>query len=681
MASHSKPLFELYLCEKPSQGRDIARFLGASQRHNGYFQGQGLIVSWCIGHLLEMVPPDAYEPRYKRWSLADLPILPQDWKFAAKKSTRQQLTILRKLLQQSHSVVIATDADREGETIAREVLEFLKFKGTTRRLWLSALDNVSIQRALKSIRDSQETEPLYRSGLARGRADWLIGMNLTRAFTLLANDRQVRSVGRVQTPTLALIVKRDREISDFKPQAYYEVLGFFNTSSSTDELLETRWQAPKNLTDEHQRCLDQQQAQAVIERCQNQYGEVTTATTQRKKQAPPLLYNLSALQQEASRRWGYGAQEVLNLAQSLYETHKLTTYPRSDCEYLPLSQFNDVSLVLQALCKNDPALCQLIAQANQQQRSRVWNDNKITAHHAIIPTQATPGIAKLNNKERNVYNLIRRRYLAQFFPDYEYDQSIIIVTIMADQFKASGRISRIRGWKQVLETESGSPANTQITKTDTNDTDKELPAVTKGERLLCDHLKLLDKLTKPPRHYTEGTLIKAMETIGSQVTDKVMKKILRDTAGLGTQATRANIIQTLFQRKFIIKDRKLLKATPLGFALIDAVPESIKDPVLTAQWEQQLDDLANNKEQDINVFLQQQINLLKAIISQVKQPRQAMATEPTGNSQSKQYQAGGSCPQCGHPLEIRKAVRGKKIGQDYLGCSHYPECRFFSWDF
>ncbi len=694
MANRAPTSFELYLCEKPSQGRDIARTLGARQRNEGYFQGDKLLVSWCIGHLLEMIPPDAYDDRYKRWSLADLPILPQHWQLEAKKSTRKQLTVLKKLLQRCHSVVIATDADREGETIAREVLEYLKFNGSTRRLWLSALDPVSIQRALNTIRPGRETEPLYHSGLARGRADWLIGMNLTRAFTLLANDRHVRSVGRVQTPTLALVVKRDREIANFKPLPYYEIQAFFNTSNapedgSESEFLETKWQLPeltqknKKPLDEQRRCLDKQQAQAVIDRCQNQYGTVTTATTQRKKQSPPLLYNLSGLQQEASRRWGYGAQEVLNIAQSLYETHKLTTYPRSDCEYLPLSQFNDVSLVLQALCKNDPTLCQLIAQANQSQRSRVWNDKKITAHHAIIPTQATPGIARLNSKEHNLYNLIRRRYIAQFFPDYEYDQSTILVTIAEDQFKASGRISRIKGWKQVLGTDTAShhARNNTASAITAESNERELPAVTKGEQLLCHHLKLLDKLTKPPRHYTEGTLIKAMETIGSQVTDKVMKKILRETAGLGTQATRANIIQTLFQRKFMHKEKKLVKATTLGFDLIDAVPESIKDPLLTAQWEQQLEDIANNKGLDINGFLQQQINLLKAIISQVKQPgyKPSSQRKKSVTRQTKHYRAGEACPECGHPLEVRQAVRGKKIGQDYIGCSHFPDCRFYFW--
>lgn len=675
MAVTNKNTFELYLCEKPSQGRDIAKALGLTQRNDGYIQGKGLLVSWCIGHLLEMMPPDAYDSRYKRWSINDLPILPQHWKLEAKKSTKKQLMVIKRLLKQCHSVVIATDADREGETIAREVLDYLNYGGATRRLWLSALDTVSIQRALNSIRHSGETLPLYHSGLARGRADWLIGMNLTRAYTLLGNDRQVRSVGRVQTPTLALIVKRDRDIAGFKPQPYYEILAYFQPQKN-QKLLETRWQVPKQKTQaipetssEKNLCLDKQLAQAVISRCQNQYGTVTTASTQRKKQAPPLLYNLSGLQQEASRRWAYGAQEVLNIAQALYETHKLTSYPRSDCEYLPLSQFNDVSIILQALCKNDPSLCELLSHANQKQRSRVWNDKKITAHHGIIPTQATPGCQRLNTKEKNIYDLIRRRYIAQFFPDYEYDQSIILITIAEDQFKASGRIPRIYGWKQVI---NSNPERNK--KNIQSSAEKELPAVEKGEQLLCDHLKLQDKLTSPAKHYTEGTLIKAMETIGTQVTDKVMKKILRETAGLGTQATRANIIQTLLQRKFIKKDKKVIKSTGLGFSLCDAVPETIKDPLLTAQWEQQLDDIAHKKGQNIDGFLQQQVDLLKAIISHIKQP----AGNHSSHNKS-QYKPGDLCPDCNHPLETRQAVRGKKIGQTYIGCSHFPDCRFYSW--
>ncbi|MCK5191424.1 MAG: topoisomerase DNA-binding C4 zinc finger domain-containing protein, partial [Methylococcales bacterium] len=371
-----------------------------------------------------------------------------------------------------------------------------------------------------------------------------------------------------------------------------------------------------------------------------------------------------------------------NLAQSLYETHKLTSYPRSDCEYLPLSQFNDVNSVLQALLKNDNKLDDLIAQSNSKLKSRVWNDKKITAHHGIIPTQATPGINRLTEKEFNIYNLIRRRYIAQFFSDYEYDQSTIVVTIKPDQFKATGRIARVKGWKIALEAETAKPL-----KPTADDNKKELPAVKKGEELLCDHLKLLDKLTKPPKHYTEGTLIKAMETIGTQVTDKVMKKILRETAGLGTQATRANIIQTLFQRKFIHQEKKLLKATTLGFNLIDAVPSTIKDPLLTAQWEQQLDDIANNKGQDINGFLKQQIDLLKSIVMQVKTPKSnnriqagRISRNTNANTKpSKQVKAGDSCPECNNTLETRSAIRGKRVGQDYIGCSHFPDCRFYYW--
>ncbi|MFK5948867.1 MAG: DNA topoisomerase III [Methylococcales bacterium] len=668
MANKIQNTYELYLCEKPSQGRDIARILGANRRNEGYLQGDKLIVSWCIGHLLEMIPPDGYNSKYKRWSLADLPIVPKDWKMAPKKSTSKQLTVLKKLLKNAHSVVIATDADREGETIAREVMDYFKYRGPSRRLWLSALDTVSVQRALNDIRPSKDTEPLYYSGLARGRADWLIGMNLTRAYTLLANDRQVRSVGRVQTPTLALIVKRDRDILNFKAVTYYEIQAYFKTNNGFEgEMLETKWQLPKVQDEETKQCLDIHIAQAVIDRCQQQTGKVTTATTARKKQPAPLLYNLSGLQQEASRRWGYGAQEVLNIAQALYETYKLTSYPRTDCEYLPLSQFSDVSQILKALLKNDTHLNDLINQADKNHRSRVWNDKKITAHHAIIPTQATLGITKLNAKEFNLYNLIRRRYIAQFFPDFEYDQSNIVVTIKNDQFKTSGRIAKVKGWKLALEGD----ARKLNTKADINN--KELPLVKKGELLLCEHLKLLDKLTVPPKHYTEGTLIKAMETIGLQVADKVMKKILRETAGLGTQATRANIIQTLFQRKFIQQEKKVLKATTLGFNLIDVVPSTLKDPLLTAQWEQQLDDIANNKGQDLSGFLQQQISLLKSIVTLVKNP----AEHKTGLSVK--YKEGEICPKCGNKLEIRRAIRGGKVGQDYIGCNNFPSCRFYFW--
>lgn len=676
MACKSQPSYELYLCEKPSQGRDIARIIGANQRGDGFLQGEKQIVSWCIGHLLEMIPPDEYDSKYKRWSLVHLPILPQQWKMSPKKSTSKQLTVLKNLLKRCHSVVIATDADREGETIAREVLDYFNYKGSSRRLWLSALDTVSVKRALETIKASEETEPLYFSGLARGRADWLIGMNLTRAFTLLANDRQVRSVGRVQTPTLALIVKRDREILNFKAVPYYEVMAYFKTNNDIEgERLETKWQIPKQAGEEQKQCLDKQLAEAVVDRCQQQMGEVTTATTARKKMPPPLLYNLSGIQQEASRRWGYGAQDVLNTAQALYETHKLTSYPRSDCEYLPLSQFNDVNKVFQALVKNDNSLSNLISQANKKQKSRVWNDKKITAHHGIIPTQGTTGINRLTDKEFNIYNLIRRRYIAQFFPDYEYDQSTIVVTINTDQFKASGRIARVKGWKLALEAEMTQQSKSLKTAVDENK--KELPAVKKNEELLCDHLKIVDKLTKPPKHYTEGTLIKAMETIGTQVTDKVMKKILRETAGLGRQATRANIIQTLFQRKFIHQEKKLLKATALGFNLIDAVPDTIKDPLLTAQWEQQLDDIANNKGQDINGFLKQQTDLLQAIVRQVKGPKTHNTNSKT--QLSKAVKAGDLCPECQNILEIRSAVRGKRIGQAYIGCNNFPDCRFYYW--
>mgnify|MGYP001827003439 CR=1 FL=1 len=317
-------------------------------------------------------------------------------------------------------------------------------------------------------------------------------------------------------------------------------------------------------------------------------------------------------------------------------------------------------------------------------RDRVWNDKKISAHHAIIPTQARCSLSKLDHRENRIYDMIRRRYLAQFYPDYEYDQSSILITVGDDKFKTSGRIMRIMGWKALIQVPLAASKNAKTLKPQEHqprssaantDQDKPLPAVEPGDSFPCDHLKLLDKLTKPPRHYTEGTLIRAMESIGLQVKDKVLRKILRETAGLGTQATRANIIQTLFQRQFIQKEKKCIKATPLGCQLVDMLPDSIKDPILTAQWEQQLEDIATGKSNDIDSFLQQQISLVNAILRQAGPSNLSQAIK----ANNKPVTDFKNCPACGQPLEIRKAVKGPRIGQEYIGCSHFPECRFYRW--
>ncbi|VAX08821.1 DNA topoisomerase III, partial [hydrothermal vent metagenome] len=392
-------------------------------------KGDGLIITWCIGHLLEMAPPHAYDPALKKWSFEGLPILPQQWRMEVTKNGRKQFNAVKRCLQKAIEVVIATDADREGETIAREVLAVCNWRGPISRLWLSALDEASIRKALSNILPGNKTEPLYWAGLARSRADWLVGMNLTRAYTLAARSQggdSLLSVGRVQTPTLNLIVDRDREIKAFKPIPYFDLIGRFSTG---DQTLVAQWVPHGTSVDQEGRCKDRQVVVSMAQQLTGHRGRINQAETQRKKEAAPLPFSLSALQQEASRRWGMGAQQVLETAQALYETHKATSYPRTDCDYLPVNQHEEAPTVLEALAQSDNRLAALVGKANPTLRSRCWNDAKITAHHAIVPTLATVDISKLTETEFRLYDLIRRRYLAQFFPRYEYDQTTIKVAI------------------------------------------------------------------------------------------------------------------------------------------------------------------------------------------------------------------------------------------------------------
>ncbi|MGQ0700582.1 MAG: DNA topoisomerase, partial [Panacagrimonas sp.] len=346
----------VFLCEKPSQARDIAAVLGAIQKGDGCLLGQQVAVTWCFGHLLEMAPPEAYDPAYKRWNLDALPILPGKWKSEVRKERAKQFRAIRGLLKQAREVVIATDADREGETIGREVLEALNWRGSVLRLWLSALDPASIRKALGALLPGEKTAPLYLAGLGRARADWLVGMNLTRAFTLLGPEGRtdgVRSVGRVQTPTLRLVVERDHEIENFVPQTYWDIAASC-TPPTSGRYFKARWKPANVPVDAEGRCTSESAARTVAQRIAGRGGRVTLAETKRLSEPPPLPFDLSGLQQECSRRFGMGARETLDSAQRLYEQWKATTYPRTDCSYLPESQFADTAAVLAAIAASDP---------------------------------------------------------------------------------------------------------------------------------------------------------------------------------------------------------------------------------------------------------------------------------------------------------------------------------------
>ena len=614
----------LFLCEKPSQARDIARVIGAGQRSEGFLKGEGCVVTWGFGHLLEQAPPEQYDPALKRWSLEALPILPSTWKMEIKKSGRKQFGVVKKLLGQATEVVVATDADREGETIAREILDHCGYRGKVSRLWLSALDDASIRKALAGIRPGEATYPLYLAGLGRSRADWLVGMNLTRAYTVLAQrqgHQGVLSVGRVQTPALRLVVDRDREIANFVPQPFWEVVAHLQASGGT---FQAKWQpSDASIQDAAGRCVSEEAARSLAQRVTGQQGRVSHLETSRKKEAAPLVMDLSSLQQEASRRFGYGAQQVLDIAQALYEVHKATSYPRTDCRYLPESQRDDAERIVTMLLHSDEVLSPLRQRLDTSRKSRVWNDSKITAHHGIIPTAACD-LAKLSDDERNVYDLIRRHYLAQFLPAHEYDRTEVRVDLEGEAFVASGRQVRVEGWRELFPRAAAGEGG---------DEEREappLPSLSEGECCQAGQLEVLAKQTTPPKPFTEGTLVAAMKHAARFVTDERLKARLKETAGIGTEATRAGIIETLLKRGFIKRQKRALVSTPTGQKLIDALPTVITNPGMTALWEQALDDVAAGR-LALQEFMGRQAGMVEKL---VQHARESTVTMPQSKSKT-----------------------------------------------
>ena len=593
-------MHRLFLCEKPSQAKDIAKVLGANRRGDGCWLGADVTVTWCIGHLLETAPPDAYDPRYKRWVLADLPIIPERWKMLVKPKTASQFKAVKRLLGEARELVIATDADREGEMIARELVEHCRYRGPIQRLWLSALDDASIRKALAALKPGAETFSLYHSALGRSRADWLIGMNMSRLFTLLGRQsgyQGVLPVGRVQTPTLRLVVDRDRSIADFVPVAYWAIEVELSADGSS---FSAQWRAPEDTCDEQGRCLNQalaQQAAAAIGNAAS--ARVVKLRTERMREAPPLPFDLGTLQEVCSKKLGLGAQETLDIAQALYETHKLITYPRSDCGYLPLSQHGEAPAIITTLGRADPGLAELLPHLDAQRRSRAWNDGKVSAHHGIIPTAAALGLDRLVGKQRAVYTLIRARYLAQFLPNHEYDRSQADFDCAGQAMRAVGKVIVEPGWRRALP-EALNPGKGRETAPA-----QPLPALREGQDCAVAGVTLKDLWTQPLKPFTEGDLIKAMKNVAKLVDDPRLKQKLKDTTGIGTEATRAGIIQGLLDRGYLRKQGKALAATPAAFSLIDAVPRAIADPGTTAIWEQAL-DMVQSGEMSLEEFVAKQ---------------------------------------------------------------------------
>ncbi|MCO7639817.1 DNA topoisomerase III [Pseudomonas sp. S 311-6] len=644
----------VFLCEKPSQGKDIARVLGAGQRGNGCYSGAGVVVTWCIGHLVEAVPPEGYGEQYKRWAIEQLPILPERWRVEPKAATAAQFNVVQQLVAKAGELVIATDADREGEMIAREIIDLCGYRGPIQRLWLSALNDASIRKALGALKPSAETLSLYFSALARSRADWLIGMNLSRLFTLLgrqAGYTGVLSVGRVQTPTLKLVVDRDREIARFVSVPYWAVDVLL---SHAGQSFTASWIPPEGSTDAAGRCLQQPVAQQAADRIRvARDAQVVSVDTERVREVPPLPFDLGTLQEVCSKQLGLDVQETLDIAQTLYETYKATTYPRSDSGYLPESMLAEVPTVLESLVKTDPSLRPLIERLDRQQRSRAWNDGKVTAHHGIIPTLEPANLSAMSDKELTVYRLIRAHYLAQFLPHHEFDRTVAQLTCGGQSLVAVGKRIVMAGWRQVL----AAPA---VDDTDRDDAQHSqvLPPLKAGDACQVGQVELKALKTLPPKPYTQGELVKAMKGVAKLVTDPRLKQKLKDTTGIGTEATRGNIISGLLARGYLLKKGRAIRASDAAFTLIDAVPAAIADPGTTAVWEQAL-DMIEAGQMTLDTFIAKQSSWVAQIVQQYRGATLDLKLPPAPN-----------CPQCGAPMHQRSG----KIGA-FWSCSHYPDCK------
>ncbi|UFP98755.1 DNA topoisomerase III [Pseudomonas fitomaticsae] len=641
----------LFLCEKPSQGRDIAKVLGATRRGDGCLIGTETTVTWCIGHLLETAPPEAYGDQYKTWSLDHLPIIPVQWRVEVKPKTAAQFKVIKRLLNEASTVVIATDADREGEMIARELLELCNYRGPIQRLWLSALNEASIRKAMSSLKSGLETFPLYHSALARSRADWLIGMNLSRLFTLLgrrAGYDGVLSVGRVQTPTLRLVVDRDRAIASFVSVPYW---GVDVHLSSMGQPFIASWLPPSSGTDEAGRCLLQALASRTVQAISsNESATVLSLQTEHFREAPPLPFDLSTLQEVCSRKLGLGAQETLNIAQALYETHKATSYPRSDCRYLPESMFNEVPTVFDALLKTDSALRPALGSLDLSLHSRVWNDAKVTAHHGIIPTTEPANLARMSEQERQVYELIRSHYLVQFLPHHEFDRTQVELKCGEERLTAVGKQIQVQGWKDLLHDAAEEDEFGQKSQV--------LPVLQQGAQCAVNDVELKSMHTAAPKPLTEGDLIKAMKNVAKLVNEPRLKQKLRDTTGIGTEATRAGIIKGLIDRGYLLKKKRALMASAAAHTLIEAVPVAVADPGMTAIWEQALDEIEAGR-LSLDAFVAKQANWIAQLIARYRSLTLAMPIE-----------AGPACPICNASMLRRKGKSGP-----FWSCSHYPDCK------
>ncbi len=590
----------LFIAEKPSAGKDLAAFLAKSTGAKAIAQRTHVVVgndtvAWLRGHVLEAVEPHEYDPKYEKWNYRDLPILPDPFRLKPVAATKDLLANVKDLLKSHDLVVNFGDPDQEGQLLVDEALEYVKNRKPVHRLWVSALDDTSLSRAMGAIKSNADYRGYYESALSRSHADWLYGINMTRALTVCARRKGAGfliSIGRVQTPTLALVVNREREIRNFKPLDYFIPW----LAADTKPAFRARWKGKDGdlRVDPEGRLLDKTLAGGIVAAVRKAgRATVTGYDTVKGAESAPLPFSLSALQAHASRLYGFGASQVLELAQSLYEK-KLASYPRVDTDYLPESQFGDAARILASLAKAPlpTAFAHALAGAKTSRKSRAWNDKKVTAHHAIIPTHLdSPGaIASLTDAEKKIYFEIVRRYVLQFWPSAEFLATTITLDAAGETFTAKGKRYTDEGWRKAMAARESDEGDEK----DKDDEAQLLPVLKRGDVLRVTDTGMDSLTTKPPKRFTEGTLISAMKNIHQYVKDPKVRERLKEGAGIGTEATRSNIIETLFKRDFIVRKGKELAPTENGERVIDVLPASMSSPDMTALWQSFMDSILKN---------------------------------------------------------------------------------------
>ena len=620
----------LVLAEKPSVGRELARVLGCKRGGEGYLEGDRYVVTWALGHLVTLADPDVYEKKWEKWEMEDLPMLPQTMKLFVIPQTGRQFRVVQGLMKRGDitELVIATDAGREGELVARWIMQKAGWKKPAKRLWISSQTDRAIREGFADLRPASQYDNLFRSAQARSEADWLIGLNVTRALTCRHNAQL--SAGRVQTPTLALIAAREREIRSFVPKQFWGVRAKIGGFSAA-------WRDKSNNT----RTFDQALAEKIAASCQNAQATVTQVRKMRRMTPPPAAYDLTELQRDANRRFAYSAKETLNIMQSLYEQHKLLTYPRTDSRYISDDVVPTLPERLRAVMVEDyKPLAQQIMRDRPLKTKYLVDNAKVTDHHAIIPTEESPELWRLSGPERNIYDLVVRRFLAVLLPPCEYEEVDLTLQIAGNTFTASGRVIQNAGWRAAYD-RSFSPDEEQEVQT--------LPPVTQGQKLNVASVQVTNGKTPPPPRYTEATLLTAMEHPPTE--DKALKKILEETSGLGTPATRADIIEKLFSAFYIERRGKELVPTSKGLQLVELAPEELRSAALTARWEDRLARIAKGLERD-TAFVDEMRAYATKLVADVK----ASDAKFTHDNQTRK-----ACPDCGKYLLLVKGKRGEML--------------------